>query len=128
MVLHIQLTGIYGLVRQYREQYELPMLKVQFQPKRGWFMSLPATSAQLPAIFVQVTQQNKKFVFSTEEMISLSERNQEAQMEITLMTDRYAVKHRYLIAVELFRGWSQKFANICLACISCQNHWQCLTC
>lgn len=80
-------ADIYKLVNDYREQYALPALKVQFHAKRGWFLTLPSV-VPLADLFVQVTVHNRKMSFTTHELSSLSDRNKEAQTEIILMTER----------------------------------------
>src|SRR3990167_915035 len=79
---------INGLETKYKETYKLDKLKLKYSTKRGYYLSLNSFVGVLPDIFIQVLQQKKTIKFSTEELISLNERQKEAMKEILQISNR----------------------------------------
>ncbi|KAH7443282.1 hypothetical protein KP509_02G028400 [Ceratopteris richardii] len=76
--------AIHILAKNYREIFNLPNLKMPFNSKRGFYISIAETDIHeegLPKLFFQVTKQGKNIHCSTQELISLNVRNKEAATE-----------------------------------------------
>lgn len=77
------------LLKHYREEYNIPTLKLQYNARRGHFFSLDESNvAILPDIFIQIVKKGKKLTASTEDLIRLNQRSNDSLSEISLMTER----------------------------------------
>ncbi|KAJ7520528.1 hypothetical protein O6H91_19G009400 [Diphasiastrum complanatum] len=82
--------AIHALAKKYREDLILPNLKMPFNSKRGFYMSIPEkdlNQRKLPDIFIQVTKQGKNVHFSSYELMSFNTRNQRAAAECYARTE-----------------------------------------
>jgi DNA mismatch repair ATPase MutS len=68
----------------------MPTLQLQFVVGRGYHLTLPPPppAPALPADFVQVQRQAKRWRCSTEQLLSLNQRNAESLQEILIITER----------------------------------------
>jgi hypothetical protein len=64
---------MHNLVKQYREQYDLSSIRLQYSARRGHYVSIEEKLDTLPRIFVQVVKQGKRQNCSTDELIRLSQ-------------------------------------------------------
>ncbi|GLJ30559.1 hypothetical protein SUGI_0605080 [Cryptomeria japonica] len=83
--------AIHALAKKYREDMNLPNLKIPFNNRQGFYMSMPEKDLPeggLPKIFIQVTKQGKNIHCSTQQLISLNIRNKSAATECYIRTER----------------------------------------
>ncbi|XP_024357245.1 DNA mismatch repair protein MSH4 isoform X2 [Physcomitrium patens] len=76
--------AIHELARRYREEFNLPNLKMPFNNNRGFYISFPEKDLKqtsIPSIFNQVIKKEKIICCSTSELTSLNDRNMEAAAE-----------------------------------------------
>lgn len=79
---------IHNLTNLYKTQYKLDKLQLQYNHKRGYFLGINKFDVMLPEIFIQVNRKKKSVQFSTEELISLNDRQKESVKEIMQLTNR----------------------------------------
>ncbi|CAM6026782.1 unnamed protein product [Sphagnum balticum] len=82
--------AIHELAKEYREQQNLPNLKMPFNDKRGYYISIPVKDLKgivLPSFFIQVTKQKGTIYCSTAELTSLNSRNLEAAANCYMRTE-----------------------------------------
>jgi DNA mismatch repair protein MSH4 len=79
-----------ALLAAYQARFGMPSMQLQFVVGRGYHLSLPPppAGAELPADFVQVQRQTKRWRCSTEALLSLNQRNAESLQEILIITER----------------------------------------
>eukprot|EP01119_Soliformovum_irregulare_P017774 TRINITY_DN5333_c0_g1_i3.p2 TRINITY_DN5333_c0_g1~~TRINITY_DN5333_c0_g1_i3.p2 ORF type:complete len:554 (-),score=161.96 TRINITY_DN5333_c0_g1_i3:2031-3692(-) len=75
-------------LNRYKQELDIASLKLQYHAKRGHFIVIDNPPPSLPPLFIQVAKQGRKVHCSTQEISSLSRRNDESLNEILLMTDR----------------------------------------
>eukprot|EP00897_Mesotaenium_endlicherianum_P005294 jgi/Mesen1/4793/ME000243S03968 len=84
--------AIHALGKTYREDLALPNLKMPFNNRRGFYISVPSKAlgeAEVPKhLFQQVTQHGKNIHCTTQELTSLNMRNKEAAAEALTRTER----------------------------------------
>jgi DNA mismatch repair protein MSH4 len=76
-----------ALLLAYQARYQMPTLQLQFAVGKGFHLTGPLGAA-LPADFVQVQRQARRFRCSTEQLLSLNQRNNESLQEILIITER----------------------------------------
>jgi DNA mismatch repair protein MSH4 len=77
------------LLKHYREKYDLPSLKLQYNARRGHFFSLDGGNiSMLPDTFIQIVKKGKKLTSSSEDLVRLNQRSSDSLSEISLMTER----------------------------------------
>ena len=77
--------NIYLLASEYSQMLETAV-KVHYNTARGYFLQIPASIVNLPAVFIQAVQQRKSISCTTEEVSSLSDRAAESIGEALLIT------------------------------------------
>jgi DNA mismatch repair protein MSH4 len=83
------IEDIHNLIQNYKQQYNLNSIKLQFNTRRGYFISFDKQNINnLQTIFIQISQQGKKINCSTEQLIRLNQRNNDSLQEILLMTEK----------------------------------------
>lgn len=82
------LEDINMLIESYKETYNIPNLQLQYSAKRGYFMRVNVPAPILPKIFIQVLQQKKFVKFSSEELISLNQKQKDSMTEILQLSNR----------------------------------------
>ena len=85
---------IHELVPRYQELFLVPNLKVQFQTKRGYFLTTPFSedsdrlvNEQNADVFIHRTHQGKKLQFTSLELVALNDRLKDTLYEIFLRTN-----------------------------------------
>ncbi|KAG6606169.1 DNA mismatch repair protein MSH4, partial [Cucurbita argyrosperma subsp. sororia] len=83
------LLSIHNLANKYREEYKLPNLKLPFNNRQGFYLSIPRKDVQgkLPSKFIQVLKHGNNIRFSTLELASLNVRNKSAAGECYIRTE-----------------------------------------
>ncbi|XP_020519239.1 DNA mismatch repair protein MSH4 isoform X1 [Amborella trichopoda] len=81
--------AIHDLAKRYREDYQLPNLKMPFNNRQGFYFSLPQKDIKglLPGIFIQILKHGKNIHCSTQELESLNVRNKSAAAECYTRTE-----------------------------------------
>ncbi|KAL0542098.1 hypothetical protein IC582_022187 [Cucumis melo] len=81
--------AIHNLANKYREEYKLPNLKLPFNNRQGFYLSIPHKDVQgkLPNKFIQVLKHGNNIRCSTLELASLNVRNKSAAGECYLRTE-----------------------------------------
>ncbi|XP_022957703.1 DNA mismatch repair protein MSH4 [Cucurbita moschata] len=81
--------AIHNLANKYREEYKLPNLKLPFNNRQGFYLSIPRKDVQgkLPSKFIQVLKHGNNIRFSTLELASLNVRNKSAAGECYIRTE-----------------------------------------
>ncbi|KAL6046684.1 MutS protein msh4 [Balamuthia mandrillaris] len=79
---------IHNIAKHYRDQLGLVALRLEYNARRGYYLSLPISSGKPPSCFIQVSKKGKKWLCSSKELISYNARLSESMNEILLMTDR----------------------------------------
>ncbi|KAF6141600.1 hypothetical protein GIB67_001152 [Kingdonia uniflora] len=80
--------AIHNLANKYREDFQLPNLKIPFNNRQGFYFSIPQKDAngRLPSIFIQVLKHGNNIHCSTLELASLNVRNKSAASECYIRT------------------------------------------
>eukprot|EP00850_Spirogloea_muscicola_P010194 SM000059S18671 [mRNA] locus=s59:346470:352381:+ [translate_table: standard] len=81
--------AIHELGRHYRETFDLPSLKMPFNSRRGFYISIPVKEfkkLQRPSLFV--SKHGKSIQCSTPDLTSLNLRNKEAAAECYVRSER----------------------------------------
>ncbi|XP_022154824.1 DNA mismatch repair protein MSH4 [Momordica charantia] len=80
--------AIHKLANKYREEYKLPNLKLPFNNRQGFYLSIPRKDVQgkLPSKFIQVLKHGNNIRCSTLELASLNVRNKSAAGECYIRT------------------------------------------
>ncbi|CAO2819470.1 unnamed protein product [Amaranthus hypochondriacus] len=81
--------AIHKLTNKYREDFKLPNLKLPFNNRQGFYLSIPQKEVQgkLPSKFIQVVKHGNNLHCSTLELASLNVRNKSAAAECCLRTE-----------------------------------------
>ncbi|PKA46451.1 DNA mismatch repair protein MSH4 [Apostasia shenzhenica] len=81
--------AIYDLANKYREEFNLPKLKIPFNNRQGFYFSFPQRDIQgkLPDKFIQVMRNGKNIHCSSFELTSLNVRNKSASAECFIRTE-----------------------------------------
>ncbi|XP_020084486.1 DNA mismatch repair protein MSH4 isoform X2 [Ananas comosus] len=81
--------AIHNLANKYREEFNLPNLKIPYNNRQGFYFSIPQkdTSGKLPNTFIQVMKHGKNIHCSSFELASLNVRNKSASAECFLRTE-----------------------------------------
>ncbi|XP_023521478.1 DNA mismatch repair protein MSH4-like [Cucurbita pepo subsp. pepo] len=81
--------AIHNLANKYREEYKLPNLKLPFNNRQGFYLSIPRKDVQgkLPSKFIQVLKHGNNIRCSTLELASLNVRNKSAAGECYIRTE-----------------------------------------
>ncbi|CAK9311117.1 unnamed protein product [Citrullus colocynthis] len=81
--------AIHDLANKYREEYKLPNLKLPFNNRQGFYLSIPHKDVQgkLPSKFIQVLKHGNNIRCSTLELASLNVRNKSAAGECYIRTE-----------------------------------------
>ncbi|XP_038907062.1 DNA mismatch repair protein MSH4 isoform X1 [Benincasa hispida] len=81
--------AIHNLANKYREEYKLPNLKLPFNNRQGFYLSIPHKDVQgkLPSKFIQVLKHGNNIRCSTLELASLNVRNKSAAGECYIRTE-----------------------------------------
>ncbi|KAM1596912.1 hypothetical protein ACFX15_031456 [Malus domestica] len=81
--------AIHNLANKYREDFNLPNLKLPFNNRQGFYFSMPHKDIQgkLPSQFIQVLKHGNNIHCSTLELASLNVRNKSAAAECYLRTE-----------------------------------------
>ncbi|KAJ4848896.1 MutS protein msh4 [Turnera subulata] len=80
--------AIHNLANTYREEFKLPNLKLPFNNRQGFYLSIPHKDIQgkLPSKFIQVLKHGNNVHCSTLELASLNVRNKSAAAECYMRT------------------------------------------
>ncbi|KAJ5068017.1 muts protein [Anaeramoeba ignava] len=81
------IEDIYKLVELYKEEYQIPNLKLLYTRKRGYYLSIPLAIGHLPEVFVKAIRHRKRWLCTSDNLIALNERNKESITEILLLTE-----------------------------------------
>ncbi|PRP75733.1 mutS protein [Planoprotostelium fungivorum] len=73
-----------ALLRDYQVKYNMPQLKLQYNAKRGFFLTLDRQIKCLPSDFIQTIQQGKKIKCTTVDL----QRMNDSMNEIIMLTGR----------------------------------------
>ncbi|KAJ4954814.1 hypothetical protein NE237_011597 [Protea cynaroides] len=81
--------AIHKLANKYREEFNLPNLKIPFKSRQGFYLSIPQKdiNGKLPSKFIQVLKHGNNIHFSTLELASLNVRNNSAAAECYMRTE-----------------------------------------
>ncbi|KAJ4712720.1 DNA mismatch repair protein MSH4 [Melia azedarach] len=81
--------AIHNLANKYREELKLPNLKLPFNNRQGFYLSIPQKDIQgkLPSKFIQVVKHGNNLHCSTLELASLNVRNKSAAGECYIRTE-----------------------------------------
>ncbi|KAL1194582.1 DNA mismatch repair protein MSH4 [Cardamine amara subsp. amara] len=81
--------AIHNLASKYREEFNLPNLKLPFNNRQGFFFRIPQKEVQgkLPSKFTQVVKHGKNIHCSSLELASLNVRNKSAAGECFIRTE-----------------------------------------
>ncbi|XP_057520509.1 DNA mismatch repair protein MSH4 isoform X2 [Amaranthus tricolor] len=81
--------AIHKLTNKYREDFKLPNLKLPFNNRQGFYLSIPQKEVQgkLPSKFIQVVKHGNNLHCSTLELASLNVRNKSAAAECCSRTE-----------------------------------------
>ncbi|KAJ3689018.1 hypothetical protein LUZ61_018182 [Rhynchospora tenuis] len=81
--------AIHDLAMKYREEYNMPNLKLPYNNRQGFYFSIPQKeiSGRLPDKFIQVVKQGKNVHCSSFELASLNARNKSAAAECFMRTE-----------------------------------------
>lgn len=81
--------AIHNLANKYREEFNLPSLKLPFNNRQGFYFSIPQKDIQgkLPSKFIQVLKHGNNIHCSTLELASLNVRNKSASGECYIRTE-----------------------------------------
>ncbi|XP_031741354.1 DNA mismatch repair protein MSH4 isoform X1 [Cucumis sativus] len=81
--------AIHNLANKYREEYKLSNLKLPFNNRQGFYLSIPHKDVQgkLPNKFIQVLKHGNNIRCSTLELASLNVRNKSAAGECYIRTE-----------------------------------------
>ncbi len=77
-------------VNGYKEKTGISSIKLQYNVRRGYYLSFDAKTTLSPEskrLFIQITKQSKKIVCSTEELNSINQKIRDIMEEIYLLTD-----------------------------------------
>ncbi|KAK9102938.1 hypothetical protein Sjap_020192 [Stephania japonica] len=81
--------AIHNLAKKYREDFQLPNLKIPFNSRQGFYFSIPFkdVKGKLPGKFIQVLKRGNNMHCSSLELASLNVRNNSAAAECFLRTE-----------------------------------------
>ncbi|XP_043716214.1 DNA mismatch repair protein MSH4 isoform X4 [Telopea speciosissima] len=81
--------AIHSLANKYREEFNLPNLKIPFKSRQGFYLSIPQKdiNGRLPSKFIQVLKHGNNLHFSTLELASLNVRNNSVAAECYTRTE-----------------------------------------
>ncbi|ESR53519.1 DNA mismatch repair protein MSH4 [Citrus sinensis] len=81
--------AVHNLANKYREELKLPNLKLPFNNRQGFYLSIPHKDIQgkLPSTFIQVVKHGNNIHCSTLELASLNVRNKSAAGECYIRTE-----------------------------------------
>ncbi|KAF5193005.1 Dna mismatch repair protein muts [Thalictrum thalictroides] len=81
--------AIHNLANKYREEFQLPNLKIPFNNRQGFYLSIPHKdiNGRLPGKFIQVLKHGNNVHCSTLELASLNVRNKSAAAECYTRTE-----------------------------------------
>ncbi|PON43174.1 DNA mismatch repair [Parasponia andersonii] len=81
--------AIHNLANKYRQDFKLPNLKLPFNSRHGFYLSIPQKDIQgkLPSQFIQVLKHGNNIRCSTLELASLNVRNKSAASECYTRTE-----------------------------------------
>ncbi|KAL9433834.1 hypothetical protein AB3S75_028636 [Citrus x aurantiifolia] len=81
--------AVHNLANKYREELKLPNLKLPFNNRQGFYLSIPHKDIQgkLPSTFIQVVKHGNNIHCSTLELTSLNVRNKSAAGECYIRTE-----------------------------------------
>ncbi|KAG0452722.1 hypothetical protein HPP92_025386 [Vanilla planifolia] len=81
--------AIYDLASTYREEFNLPNLKIRYNTRQGFYFSIPQRDilGKLPEKFIQVMRNGKNIHCSSFELASLNIRNKSAAAECFMRTE-----------------------------------------
>ncbi|KAK8969261.1 DNA mismatch repair protein MSH4 [Platanthera guangdongensis] len=81
--------AIYELANKYREEFNLPKLKIIFNNRQGFYFSIPLKdiNGKLPDKFIKVMKNGKNIHCSSFELASLNVRNKSAAAECFMRTE-----------------------------------------
>ncbi|XP_010538470.1 PREDICTED: DNA mismatch repair protein MSH4 [Tarenaya hassleriana] len=81
--------AIHNLASNFREEFNLPNLKIPFNNRQGFYFSIPQKDVQgkLPSKFIQVVKHGKNLHCSSPELASLNVRNKSAAGECYIRTE-----------------------------------------
>ncbi|KAL5728374.1 MutS protein msh4 [Ranunculus cassubicifolius] len=81
--------AIHNLANKYREDYQLPNMKIPFNNRQGFYLSIPQKDikGRLPNKFIQVVKHGNNVHCSTLELASLNVRNKSAAAECFTRTE-----------------------------------------
>ncbi|KAL3700376.1 hypothetical protein R1sor_018398 [Riccia sorocarpa] len=83
--------AIHTLEAKYQKEFDLPKLRLVYNQRHGFDIVIPELDLQqkiLPKTFVQVTKKGRRICCSTDELMSLNSRNQEAAAECYVRTEK----------------------------------------
>lgn len=81
------LNDIHALVDELRGRLGMPALQLRYTETRGFHLFLPGRPATLPDELCQATQMKQGIACSTDELLSLNERNREALTRVYVLTN-----------------------------------------
>ncbi|PIA50291.1 hypothetical protein AQUCO_01300793v1 [Aquilegia coerulea] len=81
--------AIHNLANKYRQDFQLPNLKIPFNSRQGFYLSIPHKdiNGRLPSKFIQVVKHGNNVHCSTLELASLNVRNKSAAAECYTRTE-----------------------------------------
>ncbi|KAJ3675546.1 hypothetical protein LUZ60_004588 [Juncus effusus] len=81
--------AIHDLANKYREEFNMPNLKIPYNNRQGFYFSIPNKdiSGKLPNKFIQVVKHGKNMHCSSFELASLNVRNKSAAAECFMCTE-----------------------------------------
>ncbi|XP_078442828.1 MUTS-like protein 4 isoform X2 [Wolffia australiana] len=81
--------AIHNLAKKYREEFQLPNLKIPYNSRQGFYFSIPLkdVNGDLSKIFIKVAKHGKNIHCTSLELASLNVRNRSAAAECYLRTE-----------------------------------------
>ncbi|BBM99050.1 DNA mismatch repair protein MSH4 [Marchantia polymorpha subsp. ruderalis] len=83
--------AIHELGIKYQKEFDMPKLRLVYNQRQGFHIVISESDLQqncLPNVFLQVVKRGKNFCCSTDELMSLNSRNQEAAAECYVRTEQ----------------------------------------
>eukprot|EP00808_Paulinella_micropora_P018136 g61784.t1 len=122
---------INDLTQQLQTQLECPTLREHYTASRGFHLNVPAELLlTYPNLFVKQVKRGKRVYCTTEDLISLNDRQNEAFTEIVLMTDRVIAEVLTNIRQQLawLSGVAESLAYLDMICcfvgiVSAKENW-----
>mmetsp|Transcript_9902 Transcript_9902/g.36257 ORF Transcript_9902/g.36257 Transcript_9902/m.36257 type:complete len:110 (-) Transcript_9902:68-397(-) len=81
---------VHAIFDKYREQYELPGLRLQYNMANGFFLQISIKELgdnSLPQVFCQLARKGNSYRFTSPELISMNVKNTEAHEECLILTE-----------------------------------------